>query len=368
MAYLKLSGPERQRTNEVLEMTHGQPEDLRLLVQYTTPDLVNSINWNQGVRYLIFSLLDHAEQHGVTSNLLLAAARTRPNRPDLMALVLELTQAHPGQMRASAYGRSLEEVVHPFAGFLDPTQLATRLLCHERHVCAIEAGEKGGTGLLVARDLVLTNYHVVQDLLKKTIQHAAVTCKFDFRMGLDGAPITPVEVGLDPEWEIPHRPYEAGELPTAEELDYALLKLTKPIGEMRPAGERDERCWFDLSQPPPEPVLNRLAFVLQHPRNELWQPGEPRQQPLKVALGQPGFDGYNSNQTRLRYHVNTLPGSSGSAVFDEKLRLIALHNSGGQPAGAAGLVGNNQGIPLKAILADLDPKYRTLLIKPMCNC
>lgn len=369
MAYLILTGPERQRTNQVLETTHGRTQDLRLLVQYVAPELVPSINWDRETRWLIFQVIDLAEQYGVTSDLLLAAAKERPGRPDLLAFVIELCQAHRGQLQASAYGRALEEVVHPFAGFLNPTLLATRLLCHERHVCAIEVGEKGGTGLLVASDLVLTNYHVVEDLLAGSIRHDDVVCVFDYREGLDGSPVTPVQVELDPAWMIPHRPFEADDVPASHELDYALLRLARPIGAMRPIGEDRERCWFDLSQPPPEPVRDRLAFVLQHPRKELWQPGEPRQQPLKVALGQPGFDGYNTNRTRLRYRVNTLPGSSGSAVFDERLCLVALHNSRGQPTGTSdGRVENNQGIPLTAILADLDAKIRALLIKPRCLC
>lgn len=363
MSRLNLSGPQRQRINHVLETAYGDPEELRALVQYAAPELVPVIPWGQAVRSLIFQIIDRAESYGLTADLLLAAAKERPRRPDLLGLVVEVCQTRPGELDARVHGRSLEEIVHPFAGFLDPAELAGRLLAHEQHVCAVEAGESGGTGLLVASDLVLTNYHVVEDLLRGAIGPDRVACVFDYRTGLDGSPVPPVRVAIAPDWQVPHRPYEAGEQPAAHELDYALLRLERPIGRARAAGDSRARGWFDLSQPPPEPVRDRLAFVLQHPRDEMWQPDRPRQQPLKVALGLPGFDGYNANGTRLRYRVNTLPGSSGAAVFDERLRLIALHNSRGA-SGGDGLVANNQGIPIKAILADLAPEIRALLVRP----
>ncbi|MCY1059688.1 trypsin-like peptidase domain-containing protein [Nannocystis sp. SCPEA4] len=369
MTFLKLSGAERQRIVDVLLTTHGD-RDLQLLVEREVPEIMNRVRWGQPVEYLFYSVVEQAERFGATSELLLAAAKERGSRPELLSLVIELCERQPGRLASvQAYGRSLEEVVHPFAGFLDPSELATKLVCHERHVCAVEVGEKAGTGLLVASDLVLTNYHVVADLIAGAIGADDVACLFDYRMGLDGAVKPPVRVRLDPDWSIPHRSHETKELPAATELDYALLRLEQKIGDLRPTGEGEPRCWFDLSRPPPEPVRERLAFVLQHPRKEMWRPGEPRQQPLRVGLGLPGFDGYNGNGTRLRYRVNTLPGSSGSAVFDERLRLVALHSSRGQPVGTSdGRVVNNQGIPLKAILADLEPAIRELLVKPTCRC
>lgn len=54
-------------------------------------------------------------------------------------------------------------------------------------------------------------------------------------------------------------------------------------------------------------------------------------------------------------------------MFDERLRLVGVHNSRGGPAGD-GRVPNNQGIPIKAILKDLDPRVRALLITPRCEC
>jgi len=368
MTFLRLSGAERQRIVDVLLTTHGD-KDLQLLVEREVPEILKRVQWQQPDVFVFHAVVEQAERYGATSELLLAAAKERGSRPELLSLVIELCERQPGRLPVQAYGRSLEEVVHPFAGFLDPTELASKLLCHERHVCAVEAGEKAGTGLLVASDLVLTNHHVVADLLAGSILADDVACLFDYRTGLDGSSIAPVRVRIDPGWSIPHRSHETNELPAATELDYALLRLERKIGDARPAGEDKPRCWFDLSQPPPEPVRERLAFVLQHPRNELWRPGEPRQQPLRVALGLPGFDGYNGNGTRLRYRVNTLPGSSGSAVFDERLRLVALHSSRGQPVGTGdGRVVNNQGIPLKAILADLEPGIRGLLAKPACRC
>lgn len=369
MADLKLSGAERRRIVEVLESTYGDTEELRWLIQQHTPEIAPRIHWKQATLPVLYHVVERAEQYGVTSELLFAAAKERPNRPDFLAVVIELCQGKSGRVTANVYGSQFEEVVHPFAGFLDPTELATKLLCHERHICAIEAGDGAGTGLLVASDLVLTNHHVVEKLIAGAVRHDEVTCVFDYRVDFDGTPTIPTRIGIDPSWTIPHRRHETHDVAAPHELDYAFLKLERPLGGEKPKGEDRPRCWFDLSQPPPEPVRERLAFVLQHPRNEMWRPGEPRQQPLRVAVGQPGFDGYNANHTRLRYRVNTLPGSSGSAVFDERLRLVALHSSRGAALGTAdGRVVNNQGIPLKAILADVEPRVRGMLAKPACRC
>lgn len=372
MAYLNLSGPELKRTTTVFQSTFALPGSLQQLVLVTTPELGPVVNWSQPLSGLIFDVVRAAENYGVTSQLLLAAMDDRPNRPDLRGLVIELTAGKRGRFAVKAYGSPLEEIVHNFAAFLDPALISHKLVCHEQHVCMIDTPQGGGTGLLVARDLVLTNYHVVEQLLAGSYASDKVRCVFDYRNRFDGSANTTISVGLDPAWTIPHRKYEEYDPPTPVELDYALLRLDTPIGEAsigepQPRGVSETRCWFDLSHDPPDPVNDRLTFILQHPGRAIWAPGEPHQEPLKVALGQPGFDGYNANKTRIRYRANTLPGSSGSAVFDEKLRLVALHNSRGV-TDANGQVINNQGIPLKAILADLPPDIRALLVKPNCNC
>ena len=54
-------------------------------------------------------------------------------------------------------------------------------------------------------------------------------------------------------------------------------------------------------------------------------------------------------ETRVTHTTNTMKGSSGSPCFDRELRLSALHRAG--PDGVL-----NQGVPVAAILDDLEQK------------
>jgi V8-like Glu-specific endopeptidase len=59
------------------------------------------------------------------------------------------------------------------------------------------------------------------------------------------------------------------------------------------------------------------VFVIQHPR------GGPKQ--IVMANNEVDF----VDDTIVHYSTDTLPGSSGSPVFDWQWRLVALHHEGG---------------------------------------
>jgi V8-like Glu-specific endopeptidase len=57
----------------------------------------------------------------------------------------------------------------------------------------------------------------------------------------------------------------------------------------------------------------------------------------------------------IHYITDTMPGSSGSAVFNERFDIVALHHAGGwlpQPA-SGGMYFRNEGILISAILPKL---------------
>jgi hypothetical protein len=60
---------------------------------------------------------------------------------------------------------------------------------------------------------------------------------------------------------------------------------------------------------------------------------------------------FNGNRTRVRYRVNTEPGSSGSPCFDRNWDIVALHHAGAYKDDAKDRF--NQGIPIGRIVADL---------------
>lgn len=107
-------------------------------------------------------------------------------------------------------------------------------------VCCVKIDDQpAGSGFLVGPDCVLTNYHVVQNILGRDGRFARpVVCAFDYAKRATGAVASGLEVRV--ERCVDSSPYgdmEASETPFAppppseDQLDYALLLLDRKIGE-----------------------------------------------------------------------------------------------------------------------------------------
>ncbi|HPM24752.1 MAG TPA: serine protease, partial [Phycisphaerae bacterium] len=230
--------------------------------------------------------------------------------------------------------------------------------------CVVTKGEpKHGTGFLVAADLVLTNYHVVRPYLEGHVPATAVTVCFDYLETASGR--VPLDdpgawIAIDPEWAVPNAPYSQADLsgqgsPAPDELDFALLKLTGCPGHAMLADEARVRGWIDVSADVPVPLVNSPAWIVQHPDMGSGQ------LTVQVAQSERSFSGLNANGTRIIYRTSTLGGSSGSPVFDDRLRAVAVHHA---ETRAPATDRTNQGIPLAAIRAALPDDVRQLLVAP----
>jgi V8-like Glu-specific endopeptidase len=225
----------------------------------------------------------------------------------------------------------------------------------EGRVCRVEiSGNAAGTGFLVGPDAILTNYHVVKSVLDGTTPAAKTMCRFDYKALADGSRVEGVVVGLHPtEWRLDASPNAPAEdtrtpnnpLPTTDQLDYVLLRLTRRIGDepAAPKGgaESPRRGWIAFPTVTPVFVSKMPLMIAQHPDGK----------PLKLAVDTESVIGVNTNQTRVRYATNTEAGSSGSPVFDLDWNLVALHHLGDPaydhpPA-------YNQGVPIDNIRARL---------------
>jgi hypothetical protein len=201
-------------------------------------------------------------------------------------------------------GVQLEALVNTAAGFANAEHWIERLSAAVRAVCRVE-GAKTGTGFLVGPDLVLTNYHVVDQELAGAAQLGAVTLRFDYRVDTRGNVRPGVAYGV-----------KAEVLPasTFDQLDFALLRAVGRPGDDPSGGVSGApaRGWLEPGEHPAQ--AGRPLFVIQHPQGK----------PLKLAI-----DSVQSvGDTRVRYSVNTSPGSSGSPCLDERLELVALHHAG----------------------------------------
>jgi hypothetical protein len=193
-------------------------------------------------------------------------------------------------------------------------QWRSRLGELEGQVCRVEVGGNlsVGTGFLVGPDLCLTNYHVIEPALAGRANPGDTRLRFDYRRTADGTTVNAgALIALAEDWLVASSP--------PDELDFALLRVTEPIGT-EPAGragqlaEAPERGWIDQIGADGFEADSPL-FLLTHPAGI----------PLKLAFGPSA--GLNDNGTRLRHRVNTMPGSSGSPCFNARLELVGLHHA-----------------------------------------
>jgi hypothetical protein len=364
MATIELKGPDWKSINGALKAAYPDVGDLSMFVRENFGAMHGAVSWSK-LDNAVHELVLKANAAGRLGVLLRVVSADFPDRPDLLALTLRYDPdrgdaASPQAERLAVLG-ALEQATVPGDPFLDTTRLATWLLRVERQVCLIRCGNSRGTGFLVAPDLVLTCYHVVESHLKGAVSVAGVQVRFDYRRPATGEAPEYNEgwLSLDPGWTIPHAPYSQADLtlqgdPAPGELDFALLKLAK---------EERERGWIDLSTSPPLPEPSSFAAIVQHPASG--PEAYPPLQPLKIAAATPGYEGVEGNGTRLVYRVSTLHGSSGSPVFDRQLRAFGLHHNRGQMAeGAVDLARNNRGVPLGRIREALPAEARARLVAP----
>jgi hypothetical protein len=161
-----------------------------------------------------------------------------------------------------------------------------------------------------------------------------VICQFDFKVAA-GSTIKGTECQLQPEAPVvDYSPYstfdlsDSEELPSEKELDFALLRLDRKLGELPIGGQGEDgapkRGWISLkkaleARDPDDTVgeTKMLLYVLQHPYGG----------PLKGECG--AFVSVNANRTRVRHEATTERGSSGSPCFNfSNLEPFALHHAG----------------------------------------
>ena len=199
-------------------------------------------------------------------------------------------------------------------------------------------GAWSGTGFLVGKNILLTNHHVLNSA------DVAGRAVVDFRFEVPPADIAS---GVSEPPGPSARRYK---------LDPSKLFITSPIGN---GGLDYTFVWIEDEA---EPAFGSIqmarsafsvargerAFIIHHPQ------GRGR----RVSLDE--NDVLRITTTVVRYSTDTMPGSSGSPVFDRQGRLIALHHASTPdptplPSGGSTQV-LNEGIKIAAIVADLEAR------------
>lgn len=170
-----------------------------------------------------------------------------------------------------------------------------------------------GTCWLATKDLIITNHHVINNRLRDNdfaddddllLQAKSATVQFDYDR--QNANVTTVSVS---------------ELICSERnLDYALLRLANTL-DRKPLSIHSR-----IMSPPPGDYVP--VNIIQHPN------GNPKRVAIRNNLVNSASD------ETLSYFTDTLSGSSGSPVFNDAWKVVALHR-GWQPVVNINFQGKN---------------------------
>lgn len=256
------------------------------------------------LKKITFDLIEVAEAEGWLYQLLQGARKQNNGNRQL----IEFEQS-VGLTTRGFDKDDLEAKIRKFDKFLSLNNWLPKLLTIEKQVCRVEVPNGSGTGFLVAPNIVLTNYHVVEDVINKKYNFSDISLRFDFkklhpsRTELEGIVYT-----LHKNWLVGYDNYK-----TPDNLDYALLRLEETPNKRGFISMPTITSDFSSNYRKDGPL-----FIVQHPEGT----------PLKLALDTESIIELNDQKTRLSYRTLTEPGSSGSPCFNIHWDLIALHRSG----------------------------------------
>jgi V8-like Glu-specific endopeptidase len=163
------------------------------------------------------------------------------------------------------------------------------------HLCVTnhQGQQSLGTGFMVASDMIMTNNHVIAS----ETEASTTEYSFNYQLGRDGKLL---EVALA-------QAMPKGLFYTNPDLDYTVIQLANAPGSAfgylklnAALVHKDDR-----------------VAIIQHPGGHL----------KKISM-QNNFVAYADRQV-VQYTTSTLPGSSGSPVFNDKFEVVAIHHSGG---------------------------------------
>jgi len=178
------------------------------------------------------------------------------------------------------------------------------------------------TGFLTPGGWLFTNHHVIPD----AEEAALTTVQFNYNEDMRGKLLKYFTYSLD-----------VSTFYTDESLDFSRVKVLENP-DLPPLSQ-----WGHLTLTEKIPVIGDHVTIIQHPA------GGPKQ----IALNENRVT--NIYRHYLQYTTDTLPGSSGSPVFNDDWEVVALHHAGGDlktnDKGDIRFI--NQAVALKYLLAGL---------------
>lgn len=348
---LKLSGSDLKQLREALTSGFRDYSALKIFVSDNFDFQLNQIAPSTATKIAADALIEHFEEgskDGDVADLILALHQERPRNPKVQTLMLRLQGflqqrlvLDPGMAEAidlpfelpQPYDDiQLESFLQPRLSYETDVGLLRRGLHLADAVCKVSFTDRAttGTGVLIAPDLVLTNYHVLSSPMveRSRLVEIAKTVLFEFGFVSEehDTTISPDTFAIDAVEPI------VASNPTPQ-LDYVLLRVEpkiKSAGYIKPVPIRST---------PPLVAANHGLNVLQHPRGFIMQ----------VSLSASGIVQVDASRGRVWYVNRTQGGSSGSPCFNSKWEMVALHHA--SMSRSFGSI--REGILLSSILAEI---------------
>lgn len=161
-----------------------------------------------------------------------------------------------------------------------------------------------GTGFLIQKNQLLTNYHVIapEPDSDPTAYLSKIVLRFGYVTSSDGKAMQGQTFRLA---DNPLRSFSP-----IDRLDYALLEVESSIlsnQEIRPVNIYAKH----------QPVKGMGINLLHHSNGET----------MKLALGTNGVAGLDESKGTIQYYSETEVGSSGSPCFNDDWQVVALHHA-----------------------------------------
>jgi V8-like Glu-specific endopeptidase len=284
---------------------------------------------NSAINNWTFILKD-AENRNKIKDVITAVVNQYPNNPYLSKMLEDEDTIYKSVYSGSTVSWKtetdpvqLEKIINKESTLLPISFLEIGLIM-SKSVARVVTNDSLGTGFLVSNNYFMTNNHVIPDT--ETAKKSKI--QFNYQQDKEHNLMQYNENELDPDNGFATSP--------KEENDWTLIKVKGDLNIQ----------FGNLILSKKEAHKNDFVNIIQHPGGEHKQIGLYHN---VVA---------HTDERIIQYLTDTLPGSSGSPVFNSSWEVVALHHSGGwypEPNSKQQVL-RNEGINIKLVKKEANAK------------